>query len=92
MSGQWKKRKDARTHCDAHVLEGLQAYASEQHSIETERATQWFTAWGSIRHRAKDVLQKKLGSVEEDLADVSEILIPEDEEDLEYTGIADDDL
>jgi hypothetical protein len=85
MSREWTKRKEARSHRDPHVLEGLQAYASEQHAVETARATLWFTAWGSIRHRAKDVLVKKLGDVEEDLGDVSEIIIPEDDTDQDYT-------
>jgi hypothetical protein len=91
MSREWKKRCEDCTHHDAHVLEGLRAYAWEQHAVEITRATQWFTTWGSIRHRAKDVLRKRLGDVEEELSDISEIIVPDDDEELNYIDVELDD-
>jgi hypothetical protein len=78
LAREWDKRKQARSHPDPHVAEGLRAYVAEQAAIERERGQRWFTSWGSIRHRAKEVLEKKLGEVEEDL-DVPDIIIPDDE-------------
>jgi hypothetical protein len=37
-------------------------------------------SWGSIQYRAKEVLQKKLGAVEEDMGEVQDIVIPDDDD------------
>jgi hypothetical protein len=84
----WDARKNARDVSDTYVLEGLRAYATEQCVIERDRGTRWFTTWGSIRHRAKEVLEKKLGEEEQDL-DVPEIVIPEDDDQDPYLGVDD---
>jgi hypothetical protein len=89
MVREWQKRQNARTDVDPITLEGIQAYAAHQISVETDRATKWFASWGSIRHRAKEVLQKKLGRVEEDMGDVQDIVIPDDD-DLDNLELDDD--
>jgi hypothetical protein len=76
MATTWEKRQKAQLHTDIHVMEGIRAYAAEQVFVEKERARKWFTAWGPIRYRAKEVLKKKLGNVEEDMGDIQDILIP----------------
>jgi hypothetical protein len=68
------------------LLHNMHDFICQQ--VERDCGTRWFTTWGSIRHRAKEVLEKKLGEEEQDL-DVPEIVIPEDDDQDPYAGIDD---
>jgi hypothetical protein len=80
MVREWQKRQNVRPDVDPVISEGIRAYAAHQMSVETNRATKWFASWGSIRYRAKEVLHKKLGAVEEDMGEVQDIVIPDDDD------------
>jgi hypothetical protein len=64
---------------DLYILEGIQVYAAHQIFVETERVRQWATTWDPIRQRAREVLAKKLGEVEEEMDGLPDIIIPDED-------------
>ena len=72
----WDERVGQHQNLPYHVIEGMNAYAIEHADTERQRAASWTVQWMNIRDRARQVLEKSLGEIEEDV-DLSEIIVPD---------------
>jgi hypothetical protein len=79
MARIWDSRKDLRSkdlRIESHILEGIRAYAVEQAETERKRASIWTADWLSLQERGREVLDKSLKEIEEDIA-LTTIVVPE---------------
>jgi hypothetical protein len=78
MAKIWDARKDSRKDlpADSHIYEGIRAYAIEQADTERKRAATWMADWLKLQERAREVLDKSLKEIEEDIA-LTTIIVPE---------------